>query len=162
MTLLLQTFFLYIILQTQLVYDWKVIENKFDSSSITQYIEIWEDYDVMKSYTMYNTNKSIKKEGLNDKGNKSSSMRSKFNRISNVVKGIKMLGGWVEIEKKPDTMEDYGAWKNKLSQNSYLASTNMFRELVAKNVLPQKFKRVEDLNITALGKALSAYEKVLR
>ena len=42
MTLLLQTFFLYIILQTQLVYDWKVIENKFDSSSITQYIEIRE------------------------------------------------------------------------------------------------------------------------
>ena len=73
-----------------------------------------------------------------------------------------MLGGWVEIEKKPDTMEDYGAWKNKLTQKSYLASTNMFRELVAKNVLPQKFKRVEDLNITALGKALSAYEKVLR
>lgn len=148
--------------QTHSVCDWKVIEGRYTTASVTQYIEIWEDYDALKSYEAYNKSNYFKKDGLNEKGNKTASLRCKYNRIKSAVEGIKKVGEWEAIERKPDSLEDYEAWKLKLKQNSYMAAEKTFKQFACLKVLPEKIKRVEQLNITALLKCVKEYEKKLK
>lgn len=148
-------------MQTPKVWDWKVIENKYNSSTVTQYIQIWEDYDVPKSYDNYNNTPDIKRDGIDEKGNKTAKLRNKYKRIKDAVEIIKKVGEWEAMTTKPENIEEYEAWKINLTDKSYLAAEKTFKKFCRMGVMPEKVSKVEKLNITTLLKCWKDSKKII-
>ena len=122
-------------------FDWNMIETKFDEANLKQFLLLWYDYNALASY--------------NKVEEKNKGIKNKFMRIHKAIKYLLTFEEETDFSKeKPETVEHYSEWRANMRSMSEYCALEAFKVFQDNNVLPEKFKNIEDMKLTSFLTAM--------
>ena len=110
-----------------------MIETRFDEANLKQFLLY--DYNALASY--------------NKVEEKNKGIKNKFMRIHKAIKYLLTFEEETDFSKeKPDIIQHYSEWRANIRSMSEYCAHEVFKVFQENNVLPEKFKNIEDMKLT--------------